>query len=140
MSKFSLSCICVLFVTLAAAQENGAKAVLEAQAAAWNRGDLVAFVDTYENSPETSFLGKNLTKGRDGVLARYRKTYDTPEKMGKLKFDIFEARMLGPEYALILGHFHLTRTTAGGGDASGNFSLVLHKGKGGWKIIHDHTS
>jgi ketosteroid isomerase-like protein len=40
----------------------------------------------------------------------------------------------------VLGKFFLTRSAAGGGDATGQFTLVLRKTKQGWKIVHDHTS
>jgi ketosteroid isomerase-like protein len=60
--------------------------------------------------------------------------------MGKLRFEVMEQRALGGEYVMVLGKFFLTRTAAGGGDATGQFTLILHKGPGGWKIIHDHTS
>src|SRR5258708_22402193 len=103
------------------------RAVLDAQTAAWNRGDLVGFVDTYEDSRAITFYGRTLTRGRAGVLARYRTTCGTPEKMGKLRFEIVESKMLGADHALILGKFFLTRGAAGGGDASGNFTLVLHR-------------
>lgn len=116
------------------------RTVLEAQTAAWNRGDLVTFVDTYKDSPDITFLGKALTRGRAEVLERYRRNYGTPEKMGKLRFAILESTSLGKDHALIIGQFFLTRTAAGGGDATGHFSLILEKTKQGWKIIHDHTS
>jgi ketosteroid isomerase-like protein len=48
--------------------------------------------------------------------------------------------MLGSDHAVVTGHFHLTRTQAGGGDASGIFSLVFEKKAGNWKVILDHTS
>jgi uncharacterized protein (TIGR02246 family) len=115
-------------------------AVLDAQAAAWNRGDLVAFASTYENSPAITFYGKSLNKGYAEVLARYQKTYSSREKMGTLRFEVVEARMLGADHALVLGKFFLTRTAAGGGDANGQFTLVLRKTAAGWKIVHDHTS
>ncbi|MBI2688015.1 MAG: SgcJ/EcaC family oxidoreductase [Acidobacteria bacterium] len=134
MGKF----ISFLFCFAAAAQD--ARTVLDAQTAAWNRGDLEAFVETYEDSPSITFLGKVLTHGRDGVLARYKRSYDTPEKMGKLRFEVIEVRPLGNEHALLIGKFFLTRTEAGGGDVSGMFTLILYKGSRGWKIVHDHTS
>lgn len=134
MGKIILFCFCV------AAGAQDARAVLELQTAAWNRGDLEAFVETYENSPSITFLGKALSHGRAEVLARYQKTYDTAEKIGKLRFTVLEERSLGPDYALVIGRFFLTRTAAGGGDATGQFTLILHKGPAGWKIIHDHTS
>ena len=36
---------------------NAIKAVLEAQAAAWNRGDLEGYMDGYDRSPNTEFVG-----------------------------------------------------------------------------------
>ena len=91
MGKFIFGLLC--FVLASAAQD--VRAVLDLQTAAWNRGDLVTFVDTYENSKTITFLGKELTHGRDGVLARYQRTYNTPEKMGKLRFELLETRALG---------------------------------------------
>lgn len=136
MAKFISILFC--FVLCAAAQTP--RTVLEAQAEAWNRGDLETFVTTYEDSAAITFLGKELTRGRDGVLARYKKNYGTREKMGTLRFTVLEERQLGPGYAMVLGRFALTRTAAGGGDASGHFTLLLRRTKAGWKIIHDHTS
>ena len=43
-------------------------------------------------------------------------------------------------YALALGRFALKRTPAGGGDATGRFTLVLRRTGSGWRIIHDHSS
>jgi uncharacterized protein (TIGR02246 family) len=135
MGKFTL-----LVISLAAANGQDARAVLDAQAAAWNRGDLKTFVETYEDSPSITFLGKELTYGRDAVLARYQRNYNSPEKMGKLRFEVLALRPMGDKHAMVLGKFFLTRSAAAGGDASGHFTLILHKGSGGWKIIHDHTS
>jgi ketosteroid isomerase-like protein len=57
-----------------------------------------------------------------------------------LEFSDLSIRMLGTNYAVATGKYHLTRTAAGGGDASGIFSLVWEKSADGWKIILDHTS
>src|SRR4051812_1615628 len=63
------------------------RAVLDAQVAAWNRGDIDAFMDGYWRSPRTVFVsGDNLTRGWQTVLDRYRKAYDSREKMGTLSF------------------------------------------------------
>jgi uncharacterized protein (TIGR02246 family) len=138
MGKFISGLFC--FVLAAGAADPGPRAVLEEQTAAWNRGDLRTFVETYEDSPAITFLGKALSRGRAEVLARYQKNYNTPERMGKLRFEILETRALGGEHTMILGKFFLTRTAAGGGDATGHFTLILKKTAKGWKIIHDHTS
>ena len=40
------------------------KAVLDAQAAAWNRGDLEGYMDGYDRSPNTEFVGGDtITRG-----------------------------------------------------------------------------
>jgi ketosteroid isomerase-like protein len=48
--------------------------------------------------------------------------------------------MLGPDHAVVVGKFHLTRNAAGGGDASGIYSLILEREPEGWRIIVDHTT
>ena len=54
----------------AASEDKGAEqdkaaitAAITAQAAAWNRADIPTFMQTYEESPDTTFIGLNLRKG-----------------------------------------------------------------------------
>jgi len=109
--------------------------------AAWNRGDLVAFASYYEDSPETTFMGKEVVRGgTKAILDRYKRSYPTPEAMGALTFSEIEVRPLAEGVALVTGKFALKRTAAGGGDASGRYTLIVRKTPSGWKIIHDHTS
>jgi len=135
----------ILFLLLAApllfAQGDEIRAMLKNSEAAWNRGDLAAFATDYEDSAETTFIGRDITHGGvQAILDRYRRGYPTPEAMGTLTFSEIAVRALGKDYALANGRFALKRTTAGGGDAAGRFTLVLRKTKAGWKIIHDHSS
>ncbi len=130
----------LLFFLFAAAPEQEIRKVLADQQEAWNRGDIDTFMHGYSDSPETAFIGKDVTKGYAGVLNNYHKRYPTNDAMGKLEFTILEVRMLGERNAAVVGRFELTRTAAGGGRAAGIFSLVFEKGSGGWKIILDHTS
>jgi len=113
-------------------------AVLKGQQTAWNRGDVDAFLVGYWQSPELTFSGTSgVSRGWDGVLARYKKNYPNREAMGELNFSDLEFRFLGPDAALVLGKWHLKREM---GDIGGVFSLVWQKFPEGWKIIHDHTS
>lgn len=138
----------VLVVALAAmvflpslhAQADAVKQVLTDQENAWNRGDIVAFMTGYADSPQTTFIGTTIEHGYQSILERYKKKYASPEAMGYLEFTDLNVRMLGTDHAVVTGHFHLTRSAAGGGDASGIFSLVFEKEAAGWKIILDHTS
>jgi uncharacterized protein (TIGR02246 family) len=123
------------------AQTQEVQKVLKDSEAAWNRGDLVAFASYYEDSPETTFIGREVVRGGvQAILARYRRTYPTREAMGALAFSEIEVRPLADGVALATGKFSLERTAAGGGNASGRFTLILKRTPAGWKIIHDHTS
>ena len=123
---------------LAQSPEAAVRAVLDEQVRAWNEGDLPAFVRTY--STETLFVGKEVTRGNAGVLERYRRNYPTRPHMGVLKFTDVEVRMLGREFASVLGRFHLQRDAASGGPAQGIFTLLLKRSGKTWTIILDHTS
>jgi uncharacterized protein (TIGR02246 family) len=114
--------------------------VLSDQQNAWNQGDIVTFMHGYNDSPDTTFIGKTIEKGYQPILARYQRGYATRDAMGILKFSDVSVRMLGADHAVVTGHFHLERTAAGGGDAQGIYSLVFEKEADGWKIILDHTS
>ena len=131
----------LLLCLLWAAPDAEVRAVLDKQVAAWNQGDIEAFMTTYLDSPELTFNGKDgVTRGYRPVLERYRKKYSSREAMGVLRFSEIKVRILGADAALVLGRFELTRSAAGGGNASGRYTLVLRKTAQGWKIIHDHTS
>jgi len=114
------------------------RAVLEAQAAAWNRGDVETYMDGYARSADTVFVsGDRVTRGWQTVLERYKKTYDSREKMGVLTFSDLEITVISKDAAIVLGRWHLQRSQD---EPHGRFTLVFRKTNAGWKIIHDHTS
>ena len=114
------------------------RAVLDAQAAAWNRGDIDGYMDGYDRSPATEFVsGDRINRGWQNVLERYKKSYDTREKMGTLTFSDLEITILSNDAALVLGRWHLKRTND---EPHGTFTLLFRKTKAGWRIVHDHTS
>jgi len=115
-------------------------AVLHQSVDDWNRGDLDAFVGCYEQSPETTFVGMEISKGVDGVLARYKRSYPDKEHMGRTTFSDLRARPLTPTLAIVTGRFTLDRKPEFGGRRTGVFTLVMRKGPVGWRIIHDHSS
>jgi len=117
------------------------RAMLAKSQAMWNRGDLDAFVTDYEDAPETTFIGSEVVRGgTKAILDRYRRRYPNREAMGTLTFSEIETRPLAPGLVLAIGKYSLKRKPAGGGDASGRFTLVIRKTAAGWKIIHDHSS
>lgn len=129
-----------------AADEAAIRAAIVAQVAAWNRADIPAFMQAYEDSPDTTFIGATLRKGYGTILERYSKAYSTREQMGALTFNDLEIRLLrgrcgAAEFAVVTGKYHLERTAKGESTKDdGIFSLVWRKGPQGWKILLDHTS
>ena len=114
------------------------RALLDAQAAAWNRGDIDGYMDGYDRSPNTEFVsGDRINRGWQAVLDRYKKSYDTREKMGTLSFSDLEITVLSKDAALVLGRWRLQRASD---EPHGTFTLLFRKTKAGWRIVHDHTS
>jgi uncharacterized protein (TIGR02246 family) len=114
------------------------RAVMDEQAAAWNRGDIEGYMQGYARSPETVFVsGDTVTRGWAVVLDRYKKGYDTREKMGTLFFSDLEIKVLAKDTAVAMGRWQLTRAAD---TPHGRFTLIFRRSSEGWRIIHDHTS
>ena len=112
--------------------------ILDEQQTTWNSGDVISFMKGYWNSPELTFAGSGgIARGWESVLARYRREYPDQAAMGQVNFSNVEVRFLGPDAALVLGQWHLRRSS---GDIGGVFSLVFQRLPEGWRIVHDHTS
>jgi peptidoglycan/xylan/chitin deacetylase (PgdA/CDA1 family) len=129
-------------------------AVLQTQAAAWNRGDLEAFCALY--AADAAFASPTgLVRGRDAVLARYRTRYPDAAARGTLSFAIEETRLsagleVTPFGAAVPGDAHgasilarWTLTHAGKPPATGLTLIVLRpkpaaaEGQPRWEITQD---
>jgi ketosteroid isomerase-like protein len=114
------------------------RAVMEAQQAAWNRGDIGGFMDGYERSETTTFVsGDEITHGWQTVLDRYKQRYSSAEKMGTLSFSELDIQPISPSYALADGRWQLNRA---GDSPHGRFTLLFRETSSGWRIIHDTTT
>ncbi len=113
--------------------------VLDAQAAAWNRGDLAGYMAGYVHGDALVFTsGGKVRTGWQTTFDTYKARYGSaPDTMGKLRFDILRVDPVGTDAAVVLGRWILTESEHPG---SGIFSVVLARGAGGWRIVHDHTS
>ena len=112
--------------------------VLAKQSAAWNRGDIDAFMVGYWENDSLMFIGKSgVTYGYKNTLANYKKNYPDTTVMGKLTFTLIQVKQLSSEYFHVTGKYYLTRTI---GDASGHFTLLFRKINGKWVVISDHSS
>jgi hypothetical protein len=54
--------------------EGTIRAAITAQVEAWNRADIPTFMQAYENSTKTTFIGKNIVKGYKTHLQQKAKT------------------------------------------------------------------
>ena len=111
--------------------------VMQKSAADWNKGDLAAFMDSYDDS--ATMMSKHGLIKKDTMMVHYRQTYfKAGAPLQKLGFDQFQIIPLSGDYVLLTGRFTLS-----GGNLpllSGRYSLVCVHRKNGWKILHDHTS
>lgn len=118
--------------------ETAIRKVMDDQAAAWNRGDIEGFMRGYWNSPQLVFVsGTNVTRGWQPTLDRYRKRYDSREKMGTLTFSDLEITVLSKDAAVVLGSWALKTN---GENPHGKFTLIFRKFREGWRVVIDHTS
>ncbi|WP_423736953.1 YybH family protein [Chitinophaga caseinilytica] len=118
--------------------ETRIRQVMQTQLEAWNRGDIVAFMDTYWKSDSLLFIGsKGLTYGWQATLDNYKKAYPGKEGMGQLAFKLLEFKKLGNDAYFVVGKWQLTRTI---GNLDGHFSILLRRINGEWKIVADHSS
>ncbi len=114
------------------------RAVIEAQAAAWNRGDVAGYMEGYAREDSTTFVsGDAVTRGWQTVLDRYKARYDTRAKMGTLAFTELEFKPLSEFYIMATGRWQLTRDAD---TPHGRFTLIFRRTNAGWRIVHDHTS
>ncbi len=116
--------------------------VLTDSAAAYTAGDFKGFIESYEVSPETTYIsGDKVVTGYDAIAAAYGPRFEGPDAkaaLGKLSLNLVNVRQLGPNYVLAIGRFNVEM--AEGKSASGIFSLTFHKTAVGWRIVADHTS
>src|SRR5215475_492676 len=140
---FGALVLLLMFLGSALAQANNQtetaiRAVLDAQVAAWNRGDVETYMDGYDRSPNTEFVGgDSITRGWQQVLERYKQKYTSRELMGVLTFSDLEINVLSKDAALVLGRWRLKRAND---EPHGTFTLLFRKTKAGWRIVHDHSS
>jgi uncharacterized protein (TIGR02246 family) len=114
--------------------------VLLAQERAWNNGDLDAYLAYYKDAPDTQAVLGSFARGRDAIRSAFRLNFPSREAMGTLEQTEIEVRPLGETFALATGHYHLSRSRKGGGDAEGTFTEVFDKTATGWQIILSETT
>jgi uncharacterized protein (TIGR02246 family) len=106
-------------------------------AAAWNRGDIDAFLSIYAD--DATFVdGRRPQRGIAWIRAHYAPAFAPGARRDSLAIQELAARPLTTTLALVTARYVLLR----GADttASGPFTVVMEERTDGWKILHDHSS
>ena len=113
-------------------------ALLQAQDASWNAGDIEGFMNGYWPSGELRFAsGGNVVRGYEATLARYKLRYPGREGMGQLSTSGYEIDILSEDAAIAHGSWKVTTAE---GSSDGLYTLVLRKMDGQWLIVSDTTT
>jgi ketosteroid isomerase-like protein len=144
MKIYSLLTVVLLFLLAPAfiqAQNADVRAihmVMDKQVAAWNNGDITAYMEGYWKSDSLMFVGKSgITYGWQPTLQNYKKGYPDTATMGKLAFTILQVKKLSADACFVVGKWQLARSM---GDIGGHYTLLFRKIKGRWVIVADHSS
>ena len=134
---FSAFIFCLSTTSVAQKSESLAKEqiklAMKFQEASWNMGNIKGFMQTYWRSDSLLFIGgKGPTYGWTKTYTNYLKTYPTKEKMGELKFEILQIRILSEQDAMVIGKWHLKRDKD---DLKGYYSLLWKEIDNQWKIV-----
>ncbi len=106
------------------------KSVMKMQEDAWNRGDILSFMEGYWKSDSLLFIGSNgIYRGWEATLKRYQHSYPTKEKMGTLRFELDQIELLNKDRAHVIGQYYLSNVN-GEVFSNGYFTLL-------WKIVND---
>lgn len=114
------------------------RAVLDAQVADWNAGNIRGFMNGYSRTDSLYFISNGTMRtGWQNNLYAYVRNYPDRASMGTLSFEDLHVQVLSADAALVFGRYRLVREDD---EPLGLFSLIFRKEARGWRIIHDHTS
>lgn len=115
-----------------------AQALLARGAAAWNEGDLDAFMSDYTEDA-TFVTRREVVRGRDAIRALYAPRFAPGFQRGTLTFENVQTFVLGERTLHVVAFYVLTGLPSG--TQRGPTSLVLvRESSGRWRIAHDHSS
>lgn len=114
-------------------------ATMQRQQDAWNRADLVGFMEGYLPSDSLMFIGKSgVTYGHQATLKRYMTGYPDASAMGTLTFQNLQWISIGDNAGWLMGKWALKKEAQE--DAAGMYTLLWRKLDGTWLIVADHSS
>jgi len=114
-----------------------AEGLLAHGAAAWNRGDLDAFVSDY--TPDATFVtARRVVRGQASIRGLYEARFRPGAQRDSLRFEDLEVDAVAADQIAMIAYYVLVR-----GDSvtsRGPTSLLLRRVAGRWYIAHDHSS
>jgi ketosteroid isomerase-like protein len=114
-------------------------AMFASSAAAWNRGDLDAFMTDYYPGERTTYVtSRGVMHDPTRIRERYAPRFGPGGVHDSLSFENLEVDPLAPGVVNVIAYYVLSR-----GDstiARGPTSLVMLRHDGRLKIVHDHSS
>jgi hypothetical protein len=138
-----LSSVLSIALLMLAAAPSGASAEagrgVEAQVAAWNRGDLETALQSYCGEPRMTWVTRSgVTRGYDEFAAGMRRDFADRTQMGRYEADLLESRALGRRSALVVLKWSITRD---GRRLMGGVSTQLwERCRGRLRITLEHAS
>ena len=114
--------------------------VVLAQEAAWNSGDLEAYLSHFKDAADTEAVLNGAVRGLPNIRSAYHASFPNKDAMGQLEQSDVTVRELGPTFALATGRYRLVRSRKNGGEAQGTFTEVFEKTDTGWQLIFSETS
>ena len=131
--------LCIPVLAQSEKEQASIRKIMDDQTAAWNRGDIDAFMSIgYWQSEKLKFVsGYRITYGWKSTLDNYKTTYSSTALMGKLTFSGLEIDVLSKDAAFVIGSWSLARDKD---NPKGKVTLLFRKGKEGWRIVTDHSS
>jgi uncharacterized protein (TIGR02246 family) len=119
--------------------EAAARSGLEAQIAAWNRGDLEAALRAYWNSPDMTWVSKTgVQRGFAAFAQGMRTDFVDPAAMGTYSAEVLDARSLGPAAAVIVFRWQIMKS--GRRVMGGTSTQVWRQIEGSWCAVLEHAS
>ena len=119
--------------------EAAARAGLEAQIAAWNRGDLEAALRAYWDSPRMTWVSKSgVQRGFAAFAQGMRTDFADPAAMGTYSAEVLEARDVGPRAAVIVFRWQIMKN--GRRAMGGTSTQIWREIDGSWRAVLEHAS
>jgi len=111
------------------------RSVLAANAAAWNEGNLDAFMGGYADSADLLMVKDAVvTTGWREVKKAFEQEIAAKGGMGRLTFADIDVSLTSPDVATIAGRYAVERQDA---VAAGVMTLVMKQINGHWRIVQD---